>query len=331
MFPPPPSSYSYSSPPPWMAELIKKVDDLGTKMNSVDDIKSSVNSIDSKLSQMKSDVDCLVRRVGDMEGSQQFISQSFEKNKSDVESIATEMVELRSINKEISDQLETLRCENLRDNLLFFGVEEGEGEECVDIIKNICSTSLSISEPVEISAAYRMGKKGVGKTNSDNTQTTKSRPIVAKFMIRQQRDKVRKNSPKLKDTNISISEHFPKSVHEKRKTLIPMYKKAKLEGKSAFLTRDKLYIEGNLIVNTDEQINQTIRINSHIKSSRSTKNTHKSDNSTTGAQSAPGYSGTKKKATKSRIPSKISSPKASSSSQNGSRFEILAEMHTESD
>ncbi|VDI69628.1 Hypothetical predicted protein [Mytilus galloprovincialis] len=154
---------------------------------------------------------------------------------------------------------------------------------------------------------------------------------LAKFMLRQQRDKVRKNSPKLKDTNISISEHFPKSVHEKRKTLIPMYKKAKLEGKSAFLTRDKLYIEGNLIVNTDEQINKTIRINSHSKSSRSTKNTHKSDNSTTGAQSAPGYLGTNEKATKSRIPSKISSPKASSSSQNGSRFEILADMHTESD
>ncbi|VDI48930.1 Hypothetical predicted protein [Mytilus galloprovincialis] len=285
-------------------------------MNSVDDIKSSVNSIDSKLSQMKSDVDCLVRRVGDMEGSQQFISQSFEKNKSDVESIATEMVEFRSINKEISDQLETLRCENLRDNLLFFGVEEGEGEECVDIIKNICSTSLSIFQPD--------GKKGVGKTNPDNTQSTKSRPIVAKLMIRQQRDKVQKNSPKLKDTNISISEHFPKSVHEKRKTLIPMYKKA-------FLTRDKLYIEGNLIVNTDEYINKTIRINSHIKSSRCTKNTHKSDNSTTGAQSAPGYLGTKKKATKSRIPSKISSPKTSSSSQNGFRFEILADIHTESD
>ncbi|CAC5386877.1 unnamed protein product [Mytilus coruscus] len=173
-----------------------------------------------------------------------------------------------------------------------------------------------------------MEKKGVGKTKSDNTQTNKSRPIVAKFMLRQQSDKVRKNSPKLKDTNISILEHFPKSVHEKRKTFIPIYKKAKLEGKSAFLMKNKLYIEGDLIVNTDEQINKTLRINSHSKSSRSTKNTHKSDNSTTGA---PGYLGTDKKATKSRIPSKIGSPKASSSSQNGSRFEILAYVHTEAD
>lgn len=129
LYPPPPTSFN--SPPPWMADLINKIDNLTLKMKSVDDIKSSVISIDSKLTNMKSVVDGLVKRVDDVESSQQFISASFEKNKSDVTSIADEITQLR----DVTDQLEYLQCESLRDNLMFFGVEKEEGEDCVDIIK----------------------------------------------------------------------------------------------------------------------------------------------------------------------------------------------------
>lgn len=84
---------------------------------------------------MKSVVDGLVKRVDDVESSQQFISASFEKNKSDVTSIADEITQLRDVNKNVTYQLEYLQCESLRDNLMFFGVEKEEGEDCVDIIK----------------------------------------------------------------------------------------------------------------------------------------------------------------------------------------------------
>ena len=146
-----------------MDDLINKIDNITLKMKSVDDIKSSVISIDSKLTNMKSVVDGLVKRVDDVESSQQFISASFEKNKSDVTSIADEITLLRDVNKNVTDQLEYLQCESLRANLMFFGVEEEEeeGEDCVDIIKNICSSSLEIRDPVGISSAFRMGKKSL--------------------------------------------------------------------------------------------------------------------------------------------------------------------------
>lgn len=314
LYPPPPTSFN--SPPPWMADLINKIDNLTLKMKSVDDIKSSVISIDSKLTNMKSVVDGLVKRVDDVESSQQFISASFEKNKYDVTSIADEITQLRDVNKNVTYQLEYLQCESLRDNLMFFGVEEEEeGEDCVDIIKNICSSSLEIRDPVGISSAFRMGKKITSSRMKGLNR--KPRPIVAKFLIRQQRDTVRKNSPKLKESTISIAEHFPKSIHEKRKLLFPMYKKAKDEGKEASLIKDKLFIDGE----------QTV-----VKSNNVRKHARReSDNRSSDTQSGPMSSGANKKTGNPSRSLEQREPPANTSPSTGSRFEVLADVHMNAD
>ena len=149
------------------------------------------------------------------------------------------------VNKNLSEQLETLQNDSLKNNLMFFGAEEEGGEDCIGIIKNICSTFLDIGDDISISSAFRLGKKPTPTlVNKGKQQNRRPRPIVIKFVYRQQRDYVRKNLHKLKDTPISISEHFPKSIHDKRKLLFPIYKKAKDEGKKATLIRDKLYIDG---------------------------------------------------------------------------------------
>lgn len=294
-----------------MDDLINKIDNITLKMKSVDDIKSSVISIDSKLTNMKSVVDGLVKRVEDVESSQQFISASFEKNKSDVTSIADEITQLR----DVTDQLEYLQCESLRDNLMFFGVEKEEGEDCVDIIKNICSSSLEIRDPVGISSAFRMGKKITSSRMKGLNR--KPRPIVAKFLIRQQRDTVRKNSPKLKEFTISIAEHFLKSIHEKRKLLFPMYKKAKDEGKKASLIKDKLFIDGE----------QTV-----VKSNNVRKHARReSDNRSSDTPSGPMSSGANKKTGNPSRSLEQREPPANTSPSTGSRFEVLADVHMNAD
>ncbi|CAG2219170.1 unnamed protein product [Mytilus edulis] len=196
----------------------------------------------SSLTKKGSVVDGLVKRVEDVENSQQFISAGFEQNKSDMAVIADDITSLRVVNRGMVDQLEQLQCENLRDNLMFFGIEEEEGEDCIDCIRSICALSLEIREPIEIASAFRMGKKFVSKS----TRTVrKPRPIIVK---RQQRDTVRQNSRKLKESTISISEQFPKAIHEKRKLLFPVYKKAKEAGKRVSFNKDKLFIDGEQTV-----------------------------------------------------------------------------------
>ncbi|CAG2211406.1 unnamed protein product [Mytilus edulis] len=267
--PPPPTSFS--SPPPWMSDLINKIDNLNLRMNSVDEIKSSVISIDSKLTKMGSVVDGLVKRVEVVENSQQFISAGFEQNKSDMAVIADDITSLRVVNRSMVDQLEQLQCENLRDNLMFFGIEEVEGEDCIDCIRSICALSLEIREPIEIASAFRMEKKFVSKS-------TRIVPI-----------------------------------HEKRKLLFPVYKKAKEAGKRVSFNKDKLFIDGEQTV---VKSNELVKITRHDQSGDRMSDT----------SSGPGFSVAKKTHSVSSIkPSKSS---VSDGSSSGSRFEVLADMHT---
>ncbi len=45
---------------------------------------------------------------------------------------------------------------------------------------------------------------------------------------------------------INVSDQFPKSVQDRRKILLPVMIKAKHDGKNAFLSYDKLYIDGKM-------------------------------------------------------------------------------------
>lgn len=57
---------------------------------------------------------------------------------------------------------------------------------------------------------------------------------------------VRKCSYKLKDMHISIGEQFPKEIQERRKKLLPIYKRARESNQKALLVSDKLFIDGKL-------------------------------------------------------------------------------------
>lgn len=193
---------------------------------------------------------------------------------------------------------------------MFFGIEEEEGEDCIDCIRSICALSLEIREPIEIASAFRMGKKFVSKSTRN---VRKPRPIIVKFIKRQQRDTVRQNSRKLKESTISISEQFPKAIHEKRKLLFPVYKKAKEAGKRVSFNKDKLFIDGEQTV---------VKSNELVKITRRDQSGDRMSDTSSG----PGFSVAKKTPSVSSIkPSKSS---VSDGSSSGSRFEVLADMHT---
>ena len=117
-------------------------------------------------------------------------------------------------NEKLHSEFESIQYESMRDNLLSHGIEEKENEVCVDGIRKICTDNLLIPEAETLSfkAVFRLGKKEVaGEQN-------RIRSILVKFNDRRQRDNVRKCSSRLKVTQISITDRYPKSVVEKRKT-----------------------------------------------------------------------------------------------------------------
>ena len=128
----------------------------------------------------------------------------------------------------------------MRDNLVFYNIQEQEGENAMEKIFGFLGNELKIESPhqnIKIDRAHRMGRK----------QPEKTRPIVVKFNYFQDREAIRQRAHLLKGKRYGISEQFPQEIAQQRKKLIPLYKKAKQEGKRATLKYDKLIVEGRVI------------------------------------------------------------------------------------
>ena len=72
------------------------------------------------------------------------------------------------------------------------------------------------------------------------------RPLIAKFLRYQEKELIRRSAVALKGTSFGLGEQFPKEIHKRRKTLYPVFKRAKQERKKPSIVKDKLYINGSL-------------------------------------------------------------------------------------
>ncbi|XP_060559999.1 uncharacterized protein LOC132720031 [Ruditapes philippinarum] len=141
------------------------------------------------------------------------------------------------------EYLNELKCNEFRNNLLFFKIAENSSEtdeSRKDAIVKVIHDDMLVQNAKEIpfTSVERMGKPNTGKT----------RPILVKFENVADREKVRRSCGNLKGKPIGVSQQFPKEIQEKRKLLIPELKKARSEGKRAFLKMGKL-----IIVDQDQQ------------------------------------------------------------------------------
>jgi hypothetical protein len=136
------------------------------------------------------------------------------------------------LNHEIVD----IRAHSMCNNLMFYNIPEQNEtpENCIAKVYNILENNLQIesaTSTILIERAHRIGKP---------------RPIVAKFLKFPDKESIKSSSKKLKGTDLGISDQFPKEIVEKRKVLYPILKKAKDDGHKVKLTKDQLYINGQL-------------------------------------------------------------------------------------
>ena len=151
---------------------------------------------------------------------------------------------LKKENSCLNDMIIDSQAHSMRDNLLFFGIEDcptAQGrieEDCTSKILHFCNDKLGIiaaAENIKIDRSHRIGRYKVGS----------ARPIVAKFCFFQDKLSVKRSAyDKLKNSTFRVSDQFPQAVREKRAILKPYLDKAKKDGKSANLSFDKLIING---------------------------------------------------------------------------------------
>jgi hypothetical protein len=144
------------------------------------------------------------------------------------------------LNHEIVD----IRAHSMCNNLMFYNIPEQQNEtpeNCIAKVYNILENNLQIesaTSTILIERAHRIGKPRPGNS--------KPRPIVAKFLKFPDKESIKSSSKKLKGTDLGISDQFPKEIVEKIKVLYPILKKAKDDGHKVKLTKDQLYINGQL-------------------------------------------------------------------------------------
>ena len=136
------------------------------------------------------------------------------------------------------DELIRQNIYSRRWNLIFYGIEESETENCSAIVKDVMLSSLKINEEIVNSTKFC----GVHRLGKSKQISGRPRPVIARFTCREDRELVWRQRYNLKGSRYSLAEDLPPAVRKIRKTiLVPAMKEAR---KTAG-TRATLYLQQN--------------------------------------------------------------------------------------
>ena len=231
-----------NSPPPWASELLDEIKQIKEKMFKIDKIEKTVNTINIKVNDIESQVKTMDNRISDVENTCQFIGSEFDSTKKDFKDSKTEISKLQEkcqtlqkSTKELEENKLTieskmieLETRSMRENLMFYGIQESDHEDCDQKVKELIENEFQIENAKSIifDRVHRVGAR----------QMFKPRPIVAKFHYYSDRENVRKTAfdktADLKSSNKGVDIQLPKQVRDTRKVLWPIMKREKDRGNS---------------------------------------------------------------------------------------------------
>ena len=126
-------------------------------------------------------------------------------------------------------------------------VPECNDENCMDVVYDIIENDMNINvEDIHFYAVHRVRKPG------SEDATSFPRPIIARFLSREDRDAVFRARNRLKESSrakdLYIMQDYTKGIQQERKVLIKAMFQAKERGLSAKVIDRKLIIN-NVIYN----------------------------------------------------------------------------------
>lgn len=236
--------------------VLQKLDNMEKKLDILEGfvkvVDGKVNKLQDKAEQFESFSRDATTKLKVLDEGMSFANTEIENLKKKVK-LLEQTIQENTVNTEnkFKGKIEALRNEKLymevyqrRENLRFYGIAESfhlPEENVKEVLIGFIQKELNISEAdsFEYQRVHRIGKR-------DPSQE-KPRPIIARFLRYSDRERVMSSARKLKGTGFGISPDLPKEIVDRRKELMPKFKKAKEDGKSAFFKRsepDKLFIEG---------------------------------------------------------------------------------------
>lgn len=132
------------------------------------------------------------------------------------------MLEMKAVIDQLKENLLDLKFRSTRVNLVFTNIPQLPDENTETVLTDCVLTKLNING-VKLGRAHRLRSRQEGRDRS------KPLPIVAKFSVFKDRERVRKSSPRFAGTDYSIQEQFPDEIEQRRKPIYPLIRQAMRE------------------------------------------------------------------------------------------------------
>ena len=237
-------------------KLVVVLDAVGRMMSELEGMRGTVGkilkcteghelrlkNIEKTLSRQATEMTEMRERTNKLEGSM----KEMKKTVKNVEGLERKLKEMEKRERDLEWRAVDNEARSRRNNLLFYGIPEQEGENCDDVIRGIVRTELKLNPSgLIIQRAHRLR---VRKTkNAIGQSTTKPRPVIVNFLNFTDKEKIRSLHYKL-SRPLGISEDLPLEVRKARESLIPELRELKNRGKKASIVYPaRLISEGQVI------------------------------------------------------------------------------------
>ena len=253
--------------------ILQIVTDIDNRMKSMDqkieqrldELKQSVLSLSSRVRTLESKTSDFEKKVAECESSCSGISNLFDRINGQVKTNTRNIIqqhhriqkleespvvhpviqpviegeEIKTIKAELLD----LKCRSMKNNLIFTGLHRVPNEDTEKLLRCFLHHELGVNYKIEFGNVHRI------RTNGDFRRA----PIVARFLYHQDLEYVLSIANRLKGKHYGIREQFPPEIEQKRRQLYPIMRQAKRQNRQVALIRDKLYIDNQLYVPTNEE------------------------------------------------------------------------------
>ncbi len=170
------------------------------------------------------------------------------KVKEDVVEVKNSTNLLRSRMERAEEKLIEQEARSRRNNVVFHGIEERVGEDCMKIVKDLARDKCGLQGEVRVERAHRMGAKQIGSR-------ARPRPLICRFLDFRDKEELMKRRRQL-PKGVYAGDDLPHEVREARKQLRGDLEEAKRQGKEAWISYPaRLIVEGRQVKTVKPGVN----------------------------------------------------------------------------
>lgn len=233
------------------------------------ELKNEIEGVKNTIKDMEKSIEAAWDAIGDIQEELKANNEVKKQLQTDLDSHKAEFVKIVKKQPQLNgyrDEIEDLKARlaeeqekvtaletySRRENLRIMNIPEEPDENCSDIVYDIIQNGLDINVAnMHFHAVHRVGK--ARPATSDGKKAT-TRPVIVRFLLRGDKDKVMSKKKKLKNSekykDVYITNDYARAIQMERKILIKAMFKAKERGLKAKVVNRNLIVE-NTVYNVD--------------------------------------------------------------------------------